>query len=65
LKDLDWLERHGPQVVAAPATRRSRAPLLARLALAYPGLRPPAVARLLGVTPQGARKLLAGLSPRA
>lgn len=65
LKDLDWLERHGPTVVAEPATRRSRAPLLARLALAYPGLRPPAVARLLGVTPQGARKLLAGLTPRA
>lgn len=65
LADLDWLERHGPKALAAPATRRSRAPLLARLALAYPGLRPPAVARLLDVTPQGARKLLAGLSPRA
>lgn len=65
LKDLDWLERHGPKALAAAATRRSRAPLLARLALAYPGLRPPAVARLLDVTPQGARKLLAGLSPRA
>lgn len=64
LTDLDWLERHGPKALAAPATRRSRAPLLARLALAYPGLRPPAVARLLDVTPQGARKLLAGLSAR-
>lgn len=61
LKDLDWLERHGPKALAAPATRRSRAPLLARLALAYPGLRPPAVARLLDVTPQGARKLMAKL----
>lgn len=61
LNDLDWLERHGPKALAAPATRRSRAPLLARLALAYPGLRPPAVARLLEVTPQGARKLVAKL----
>ena len=59
LKDLDWIERHGSKALTMPATRRSRAPLLARLALAYPGLRPSAVARLLQVTPQGARKLLA------
>lgn len=43
-------------------TKRSKAPALARLLIAYPGLQPSAVARLLGVTPQGARKLLAGFS---
>lgn len=62
LKDLDWLERRGPSSLNTAATRRSRAPLLARLELAYPGLRQPAVARLLGITPQGARKLMAKLS---
>lgn len=62
LKDLDWIERHGSKALTMPATRRSRAPLLARLALAYPGLRPSAVARLLEVTPQGARKLVAKLA---
>lgn len=61
LKDLDWIERQGPKILAMSATPRSRAPLLARLALAYPGLRPSAVARLLDVTPQGARKLVAKL----
>lgn len=61
LKDLDWIERQGSKALAVSATRRSRAPLLARLALAYPGLRPSAVARLLDVTPQGARKLVAKL----
>ena len=61
LKDLDWIERQGSKALAVSATRRSRAPLLARLALAYPGLRPSAVARLLEVTPQGARKLVAKL----
>lgn len=43
-------------------TKRSKAPALARLLIAYPGLQASAVARLLSVTPQGARKLLAGLS---
>lgn len=62
LKDLDWIERQGSKTLAVSATRRSRAPLLARLALAYPGLRPSAVARLLEVTPQGARKLVAKLA---
>lgn len=61
LRDLDWIERQGSKALAVSATRRSRAPLLARLALAYPGLRPSAVARLLDVTPQGARKLVAKL----
>ncbi|WP_313804516.1 hypothetical protein [Sphingobium sp.] len=40
-------------------TRRSKAPLLARLALAYPGLSKMAVARLLGISHQGATKLVA------
>lgn len=62
LKDLNWIERQGSKALAVSATRRSRAPLLARLALAYPGLRPSAVARLLEVTPQGARKLMAKLA---
>ncbi|MGE4303559.1 MAG: hypothetical protein AB7E24_05940 [Novosphingobium sp.] len=62
LKDLDWIERQGSKALPVSATRRSRAPLLARLALAYPGLRPSAVARLLEVTPQGARKLVAKLA---
>lgn len=42
-------------------TKRSKAPALTRLLITYPGLQASAVARLLGVTPQGARKLLAGL----
>jgi hypothetical protein len=61
LKDLDHLEKVGPRVLPTRSTRRSRLPVLARLSLAYPGLGAPAVARLLGVTPQGARKLLATL----
>lgn len=43
-------------------TKRSKAPLLARLQLAYPDLRVPAIARLLGVSPQGAAKMLAQIS---
>lgn len=38
-------------------TKRSRLPELLRLELAYPGLRVPAIARLLGVSPQAAAKL--------
>ncbi|BAI98365.1 hypothetical protein Sj15T_34500 [Sphingobium sp. TA15] len=40
-------------------TRRSKAPLLMRLELAYPGLGKMAVARLLGISHQGATKLVA------
>lgn len=59
LRDLDRIDREATRLVsAASATKRSRAPLLARLQIAYPGLQPKAVARLLGVSPQGARKLL-------
>jgi hypothetical protein len=62
LKDLDHLEKFGPRALPTGTTRRSRLPVLARLLLAYPGLSASAVARLLDVTPQGARKLLAACS---
>lgn len=59
LRDLDRIEKLASRKLAAiSVTRRSRAPLLARLEIAYPGLQPKAVAQLLGITPQGARKLL-------
>lgn len=64
LAELDALERI---VAALPhelrVTSRSKAPLLLRLELAYPGLRPSAVARLLGVTHQGAAKLIRLVEP--
>ena len=60
LRDLDRIERQARKIADGPATKRSKAPLLARLQLAYPGLSPKTVARLLNVTPQGARKLLGG-----
>ena len=63
LRDLDAIERAASRIQTDLAvTKRSKAPLLARLQLAYPGLQPAAVARLLKVTPQGARKLLASLA---
>ena len=63
LRDLDVIERAATRLLAVRGvTRRSKAPILARLQLAYPGLQPAAVARLLKVTPQGARKLLASLA---
>ena len=59
LKELDRLER---KIARLPqdlqVTRRSKAPLLVRLELAYPGLGKTAVARLLGISHQGATKLL-------
>lgn len=58
LAELDRLEgrlENLPRVVEV--TKRSRLPELLRLELAYPGLRVPAIARLLGVTPQAAAKL--------
>ncbi|RZF63532.1 hypothetical protein EWE75_15730 [Sphingomonas populi] len=64
LRDLDTIERSAAAIeIASVATKRSKAPILARLKLAYPGLKPAAVSRLLGVTPQGARKLLATSPP--
>ena len=63
LRELDAIERAATRLLAdRGVTRRSKAPILARLQLAYPGLQPAAVARLLKVTPQGARKLLASLA---
>lgn len=62
LRDLDSIERAASRIKPGLAvTKRSKAPLLARLQLCYPGLQPNAVSRLLGITPQGARKLLASL----
>ncbi|TGX49075.1 hypothetical protein E5A73_19710 [Sphingomonas gei] len=59
LKELDAIERAASKtLVDRGATRRSKAPLLARLQLTYPGLQTSAVSKLLNVTPQGARKLL-------
>lgn len=66
LRDLDEIERASAKLIAEESvTRRSKAPLLSRLQLTYPGLTPKAVARLLNVSPQGARKLLSGRSSRA
>lgn len=59
LKELDAIERAADKaLVDRGSTRRSKAPLLARLQLSYPDLHPSAVVKLLNVTPQGARKLL-------
>lgn len=59
IRELDAIERAaGKALVNRGVTRRSKAPLLARLQLSYPGLQASAVAKLLNVTPQGARKLL-------
>jgi len=64
LRELDFIERAAARIRSdRQVTKRSKAPLLARLQLSYPGLQPAAVARLLNVTPQGARKLLASTSP--
>lgn len=60
LQELDAIETASADAIdALSVTKRSRAPLLARLQLAYPGLQPKAVAQLLEISPQGARKLLA------
>lgn len=62
LADLDRLEKRLARFpVDLPVTRRSRAPLLLRLDLAYPGLGRVAIARLLGISHQGATKLVAQL----
>jgi hypothetical protein len=62
LRDLDAIERAAAAIAATQATKRSKAPFLSRLLIAYPGLQPRAVATLLNITPQGARKVLASLS---
>ena len=43
-------------------TKRSKAPLLMRLELAYPGLSKTAIARLLGISHQGATKLVSQIA---
>lgn len=59
LRELDSIERDAARTLSEmQVTKRSKAPLLARLQLTYPDLQPSSVARLLDVTPQGARKLL-------
>jgi hypothetical protein len=63
LADLDRLEarmRRLPDDLKV--TRRSKIPLLIRLELAYPGLSRVAISRLLGVSHQGATKLVEQLS---
>lgn len=60
LTELDRLEAKLAHLPAElTVTRRSKAPLLMRLELAYPGLSKTAVARLLGISHQGATKLVA------
>ncbi|MDI1297474.1 MAG: hypothetical protein PSY12_16625 [bacterium] len=60
LADLDLLEAAVRRLPKDQAwTRRSKAPLLMRMELSYPGLRLPAIARLLGISHQGATKLAA------
>ncbi len=65
LRELAAMERDVARLSDDRATKRSKAPLLARLQLVYPGLQPPAVARLLNVTPQGARKLLKAVNAQS
>ena len=66
LRDLDSIEREAGRTLSGMrVTKRSKAPLLARLQLTYPGIQAAAVAKLLNVTPQGARKLLAAASGRS
>ncbi|ANI79536.1 hypothetical protein EP837_03148 [Sphingobium sp. EP60837] len=72
LAELDRLETRLKKLPSElQVTKRSKAPLLMRLSLAYPGLSKTAVARLLGISHQGATKLVLqveqlaeGLSPR-
>ncbi|WP_375195991.1 hypothetical protein [Sphingobium sp.] len=59
LIELDRLEAKLARLPGElPVTRRSKAPLLIRLELAYPGLSKMAVSRLLGISHQGATKLV-------
>lgn len=60
LAELDRIEARLRKLpTELPVTKRSKAPLLMRLELAYPGLSKTAVARLLGISHQGATKLVA------
>lgn len=63
LHELDRLERRGARLPEElRVTKRSKAPLLMRLELAYPGLSRPAAARLLGISHQGVTKLMAQIA---
>ncbi len=63
LAELDRLEGRLKKLPEElPVTKRSKAPLLMRLELAYPGLSKTAVARLLGISHQGATKLVMQLA---
>ncbi|CAM3073145.1 hypothetical protein HP438_05580 [Sphingomonas zeae] len=58
LKELDAVERLDANLPKElGVTRRSKLPALMRLEAAYPGIRIPAIARLLKISPQGAAKL--------
>lgn len=60
LAELDRLECRLESIPPTlDVTKRSRLPDLLRLELAYPGVRVPAIAQLLGVSPQAAAKLAA------
>ncbi|HEX7875987.1 MAG TPA: hypothetical protein VF489_05320 [Sphingobium sp.] len=59
LAELDRIEAQLARLPATCVTKRSKAPLLMRLELAYPGLSKMAVARLLDISHQGATKLVA------
>ncbi len=61
LRELSAIEHDVAKLTNLGATQRSRLPLLGRLLIAYPGLQASSVSKLLSVTPQGARKLLAAL----
>lgn len=59
IRELDSIERKASSTLSdMRVTKRSKAPLLARLQLTYPDIQASAVSKLLHVTPQGARKLL-------
>lgn len=58
LRDLEAVERIDASLPKElGVTRRSKLPSLMRLEAAYPGMRVPAIARLLDISPQGAAKL--------
>lgn len=65
LRELDRLERRVSRLPQElEVTKRSKAPLLMRLELAYPGLSRMAAARLLGISHQGVTKLMRRISSR-
>ncbi|NIJ18295.1 hypothetical protein [Sphingobium vermicomposti] len=66
LRELDRIEQRLRRMPSdLEVTKRSKAPLLMRLELAYPGLSRTAAARLLGISHQGVTKLIAQISVAA